>query len=134
MIGLDTNVLVRYIVQDDPKQSQRANRLIEKAIANKEMIGISQITLCELIWVLETCYHTGKEKIIDVLKQLLGTQQICIEGESAVKIALQVFERCKSIDFSDCLIAHQNAANSCSFTYTFDKRAAKELPEMFKIT
>ena len=133
MIGIDTNVIVRYIVQDDTEQSGRANRMIEKAIANKETIKISQVTLCELVWVLERCYDVSKKEVVAVLKQLLQTRQIHVEGEQTARIALQDFERHKGIDFSDCLIAHQNIANHCSYTYTFDKKAAKQLPEIFKI-
>src|ERR1700691_5257035 len=104
MIGLDTNVVVRYLAQDDPEQSKQANHIIENAVANGETFGISQITLCEIIWVLDRCYNSSKKEIIEVLKQLLKTQNIRIEKDAVVWQALQDFEHDEGIDFSDCLI------------------------------
>lgn len=132
MIGLDTNIVIRYLVQDEPKQSAQANHIIEKAISNKEMLRISQVTLCEIVWVLERCYHITKNELIDVLKQLIKTEQIQIENDNIVRQALQDFEHHSTVDFSDCLIGRQNLANDCSFTYTFDKNAAKKLHHIFK--
>jgi predicted nucleic-acid-binding protein len=132
MIGLDTNVVVRYLVQDDPKQSEEANRLIERAVAEGEILGISQISLCEIIWVLERCYDANKQELINVLNQLLQTLQIQIERDDIARQALRDFENCSGVDFSDCLIGRQNVSNNCSFTYTFDKKAAKKLDATFK--
>jgi predicted nucleic-acid-binding protein len=132
MIGLDTNVVVRYLVQDEPKQSEQANRIIEKAVVDGETLGISQVTLCEIVWVLERCYSVSKKELIDVLKQLLQTQQIRVEHDAIARQALRDFEHHAGVDFSDCLIGRQNAFNDCSFTYTFDKNAAKKLHATFK--
>lgn len=133
MIGLDTNMVVRYLVQDEPKQSKCANRLIEKTVADREVLGISLVTLCEIVWVLERCYGLIRTELIDVLKQLLQTQSIWIEHDVVVRQALRDFESRTAIDFSDCLIGRQNEVNGCSFTYTFDKNAAKKLHTMFKL-
>jgi predicted nucleic-acid-binding protein len=133
MIGLDTNIVVRYLVQDEPDQSECANRIIDKAVADKELLGISLVTLCETVWVLERCYNTTKTEIIEVLKQLLHTRQIQIEHKTVVWQALHDFECLEGIDFSDCLIGRQNLANDCVFTYTFDKNAAKKLNAAFKL-
>lgn len=132
MIGLDTNVVIRYLVQDDPKQAGLANRIIEKAVTRGEMLGISQVTLCEIVWVLERCYSLDREGVIGVLKQLLQTQQIRVEQDTVARQALRDFEQHEGVDFSDCLIGRQNAFNDCSFTYTFDKKAAKKLHATFK--
>jgi predicted nucleic-acid-binding protein len=132
MIGLDTNFVIRYLVQDDPKQSAQASRLIANAVTNGVMLGISQVTLCEIIWVLEQCYSVNKSDLIIVLKQLLQTQQIRVENDTIAWQALRDFEQHSGVDFSDCLIGRQNEANDCFFTYTFDKHAAKKLP-LFKI-
>ena len=121
MIGLDTNVVVRYLVQDDPKQSKQANSIIEKAISNGETLFISLITLCEIAWVLESCYEVSKKELIDVFKRLLQTQQIKIENEDVARHALHDFEHHTGIDFSDSLIGRQNVSNGSSLTYTFDK-------------
>lgn len=133
MIGLDTNVIVRYLVQDDPKQSKAANRIIEHAVSNDELLGISLVTLCELVWVLESCYQTTKEEIISLIKQLLQIRQAWIENDDVVRQALHDFELHTGIDFADCLIGRQNIANDCAFTYTFDKLAAKKLNGAFKL-
>lgn len=133
MIGLDTNVVVRFLAQDEPKQSTLANHVIEKAIAHGETLAISQITLCEIVWVLESCYSTHKKEIINMIKQLLQTQQIWIESDAVVREALRDFEDHTGVDFSDCLIGRQNAANDCSYTYTFDKIAAKKMHSTFKL-
>lgn len=133
MIGLDTNVIVRYLVQDEPEQSDQANRLIEKAVANGETFWISQITLCEIVWVLERCYSSSKTELIDVIKQLLQTQRIRVEHDDVARQALRDFEHHEGVDFSDCLIGRQNSSNDCFFTYTFDKKAAKKLHAIFKL-
>jgi predicted nucleic-acid-binding protein len=132
MIGLDTNVIIRYLVQDEPKQSKQANGIIETAIAEGLKLSISQVTLCEVVWVLERCYHVHKMELINVIKQLLKTQQIQVEHESVAQEALLDFEHHTSVDFSDCLIGRQNTNNGCIITYTFDKQAAKKLNDTFK--
>lgn len=133
MIGLDTNVIVRYLVQDDPKQSKKANHIIESAIAASEYLWLSQITLCEVVWVLERCYDLSKKELLHILKTILQIQQIRIEFDSIVRQALSDFESHSKVDFSDCLIGRQNAFHGCVCTYTFDKDAAKNLQPMFNL-
>ncbi len=132
MIGLDTNVVVRYLVQDEPKQAKLASRIIEKAVADGKTLMISLVTLCEIVWVLERCYKLKREELIDVIRQLLQTQQIVVESEGVARQACLDFEHGASVDFSDCLIGRQNVLNGCSFTYTFDKNAAKKLHAAFR--
>lgn len=133
MIGLDTNVIIRYLVQDEPQQSMKANHIIEKAVADEEILIISQITLCEMVWVLESCYALTKKEIIEVLNKILHTHQIRIEQDDVVRHALRDFSHFDNVDFSDCLIGRQNISKGCSFTYTFDKNAAKKLNSLFKL-
>lgn len=132
MIGLDTNLVVRYLVQDDPKQSKQATHAIEKAATEGKMLVISQVTLCEIIWVLERCYSLNKEELVTVIKQILKTQQINVEQDTVARQALHDFQEKEGVDFSDCLIGKQNAAKGCVFTYTLDKKAAQRLSETFK--
>lgn len=132
MIGLDTNVVVRYLVQDEPKQAKLASRVIEKAIADGKTLMISLVTLCEIIWVLERCYKLTRHELIEVTRQLLQTKQIVVESEDVARQACLDFEHGATVDFSDCLIGRQNALNGCSFTYTFDKNAAKKLHASFR--
>ena len=79
MIGLDTNVLVRYIVQDDPAQSAAANTLIEAKCTVDAPGRVDAIVLCELAWVLESAYGYQKEVVVSVLKQLLSTAELSVE-------------------------------------------------------
>ncbi|MBA2369550.1 MAG: type II toxin-antitoxin system VapC family toxin [Candidatus Protochlamydia sp.] len=133
MIGLDTNVIVRYLIQDEPSQTKGANSIFERAVAERQTLGISQVVLCEVVWVLEDCYEQNKKVIVNIIKQLLLTEQIRIEHDSVVRQALYDFENQSGVDFSDCLIGRQNAFNGFSFTYTFDKIAAKRLHTTFKL-
>ncbi len=126
IVGLDTNVVIRYIVQDHPEQSKRANRCIESWIKQGKALRICQIALSEIYWVLERCYKLSKPELISVLSALLQTKQIQIEQDNVVWQALRDFEN-SSVGFSDCLIGRQNASCECSATFTFDKEATKQL-------
>lgn len=127
MIGLDTNVIVRYLTQDDPAQSQIANTVINKAIDQGELLWISLLTLAETTWVLERAYKIPKNKMVEVLHTLLQIQELMIEKHDIVWHALHDYKKCKEAGFVDCLIGRQNISNDCLFTYTFDKDAAKEI-------
>ncbi len=78
MIGLDTNVIVRYLTQDDPSQSEIADKIISRSTDQGEMLWISQITLCETVWVLERAYKISKKTIVEILHFLLETQEYAI--------------------------------------------------------
>lgn len=127
MIGLDTNVIVRYLTQDDPKQGELANKIISKATGQGELLWISQITLCETVRVLERAYKISKDETVNILTILLQTQELVFENHDDVWHALQEYKVCQSVAFVDCLIGRQNVSNGCAFTYTFDKDAVKEL-------
>lgn len=131
MIGLDTNIVIRYLIQDDPEQSRKVNQCIEKWIKNKQVLWICQITLCEIFWVLEKCYKLGKEELVSILYSLLKTRQIRVEKDDIAWQALYDYEKSARINFPDCLIGRQNMHLECIHTYTFDKVAAKELPKSF---
>ncbi len=127
MIGLDTNVLVRYLTQDEPIQAELANQVINKAVKQAELLWVGQITLAETVWVLERAYKIDKEEIINILHALLQTQELIFENHDIVWHALQDYKVSQSVGFVDCLIGRQNLSHDCTFTYTFDKDAAKEL-------
>lgn len=131
MIGLDTNVFVRYITQDDPAQSERVNKQIEKWIREGKTLWISQIILCEVYWVLERCYKQKKEEIITVFTEMLNMEHIQIEQQEVFRLALNDYRIGSKAVFTDCLIGRQNVFQGCSRTYTFDKAAAKSLPLFF---
>jgi len=125
MKGIDTNVLIRYIVQDDPEQSQQATHFIEKTASSEESpIFITGIVLCELVWVLEAAYEYSKENILKVLEKILRTRQFCIYQPEILWNCLHDYQQL-NIDFSDSYIAHLNASNECEYTVTFDKKATR---------
>jgi len=124
VIGLDTNVIVRYVTQDDPRQSAAATRLFEKTLSAENPGFVSAITLCEICWVLAESYHADRERIRAVLEGLLGSKQVVVEsGELAWK-ALRAWQG-SSADFSDALIAEIAAAHGAEYVATFDKAAGK---------
>ena len=123
MIGLDTNVLVRYIMQDDAKQSLAATRLIE-SLTTSEQGYISLVTIVELSWVLETAYELSKLQVIQALSLLIAVDVFKIDHVSAVSAALRAFAVSKT-DFTDHLIERLSKQAGCERTMTFDKAAAK---------
>jgi len=124
MIGLDTNVLVRYIVQDDPRQAAVAVRLIEGRCTARSPGYVSVPVLVELVWVLTSAYRHGKAVVVKVMRQILRTAEFTVEDRDTVLAALREFES-GAADFADYLIAHRNHARGCTRTYTFDRRAAR---------
>jgi len=123
MIGLDTNVLVRYIMQDDAKQSSKASALIESLDADHPGF-ISIVTVIELYWVLSSCYELTGTQVKEALEALLRAKQIVVDQADQVLRALRVFDEGKA-DFADCLIERTASGAGCTETMTFDARAAK---------
>lgn len=123
MIGLDTNVLVRYIMQDDPKQSLKASKLIE-SLGEPDRGYISLVAVVELVWVLSSCYDLSREQLALALEAMLRTKQFVVEHADQVVRALRVFKASKA-DFADCLIERSATHAGCERTVTFDVGAAK---------
>jgi predicted nucleic-acid-binding protein len=123
MIGLDTNVLVRYVAQDDSRQSPKATRLIESLTVDAPgYVGL--ISLMELVWVLTGCYASSKKEICEVLETLLRTKEIIVAHADTVWKSLRLFME-GNADFADCLIERSANEAGCSFTSTFDRNAAR---------
>jgi predicted nucleic-acid-binding protein len=114
--GLDTNVLVRYLVRDEPTQAARATRELER----EERFLIGSVVLCELVWVLEAGYGFSRAEIGDTLEKILATAQFEIEGKDLALAALDDF-RSSRADFSDCLVGRRNRAAGAAETVTFDR-------------
>lgn len=127
MIGLDTNVLVRYLAQDDKAQSAKASHFIETRLTDKSPGYINHIVLIETVWVLESCYAASKQAIANVIQQLASTVQLLLQDGELVLKALRLFES-SNIDFPDALLAIVNEQNGCDTTVTFDKKAGKVKP------
>lgn len=123
MIGLDTNVLVRYIMQDDAKQSPKATALIESLSPDNPGF-ITLVSVVELYWVLTSSYDLTGQQVKQALEVLLRTKQIIVDRADQVLRALRVFDDGKA-DFADCLIERTAVSAGCEQTMTFDVGAAK---------
>jgi len=122
MIGIDTNVLVRFIVQDEPKQSKIATKLIETGLSAAKKGFISSIVLCEVVWVLKRLYRQPKDRLLLVVKAILEAEVFEVEHRDCAWRAYYDYDE-GSADFSDYYLARINKTYGASFTVTFDERA-----------
>ncbi|MDY6994298.1 MAG: type II toxin-antitoxin system VapC family toxin [Pseudomonadota bacterium] len=120
MIDIDTNVLIRYIIQDDPLQSALATEFLEKNCTPENPGYLHAIVLCELVWVLESSYEYKREQVAMVLQYLLETDSLVIQEIENVGLALEAYRE-KSIDFSDALLGESNQSHGCQTTITLEK-------------
>ncbi|MDF3047966.1 MAG: hypothetical protein K0R73_1084 [Candidatus Midichloriaceae bacterium] len=124
MIGLDTNILVRYFTQDDETQAKLSKELIRRYAGKAESLFINNIVICELIWVLERGYKYSRQQISSAVKLMLSTKEFAYENLEHIWLALNEYEL-NGVDFSDALIGEINKGQGCKATYTFDQRAIK---------
>lgn len=123
MIGLDTNLLVRHLTEDDPEQARLASALIAKSCSLDEPGYINRIVICEVVWVLERAYRYDRVAIASCIETMLRTADLRVENEKAVWTAL--FRYQEGYDFADALIGETNAMAGVAETRTFDRRAAR---------
>lgn len=124
MAGLDTNILVRWLVDDDVRQSQRVGALLRSAAQRQEVLFVPVTVVLELEWVLRSRYELQKADILHAMNALLETRELEFQAEPAVERALHSY-RLGSADFADCLHAGICAAAGQAPMYTFDTKAAK---------
>ena len=124
MLGLDTNVLVRFLVRDDEAQFDKARKLIKREVAAGRRVFVSQLVLLETEWVLRSRYGLPKMEIIAAISGLLDATDVQFEDEMAIEAALFVWKD-NGVEFADCLIGAQNKKLGCRVTATFDLKAAK---------
>jgi len=124
VVGLDTNVVVRYLAQDDPKQSAAANKLFETVLTPDEPGFVSAVVLCEIAWVLAECYGADRARIRTALEGLLVARQLSVEAPDTVRKALRAWGE-SGADFADALIGAVAASHGAAKTVTFDRAAAK---------
>ena len=125
MIALDSNVLVRFLVEDDREQSRRANALIVKASRSEEPLYVADVVMAETVWVLMRCYKLPKDEIIDILRRLLLARQLTFGDVDTLSRALDGFTWGKG-DFADYLIRESAKAAGCDLVAKFDKALLKE--------
>ena len=121
MIAVDTSVLARFIVEDDSEQTNRADALFRRAAAKGLSIFVSDVVLCELVWVLATAYKVPRAEIASALANLTRAKQIEIGNADLVYRALAAYRAGKG-DFADYVIREHALAAGCSSVATFDKR------------
>lgn len=123
MIGLDTNVVVRYLVQDDLDQSATASALIED-LTETDPGYLSLVTVIELYWVLRRAYQVGLSRCTELLDGLLDARELRVDQDAVVRAALTASRGGR--DFADAVIAELGRAAGCGYTVTFDQRAARD--------
>lgn len=124
MIGIDTNVLVRFLVKDDAQQAAAAKALFDARSARGEPIRIGLVVLAETAWVLRSRYGVGRNELSRVLDELIEDPLIDLQDEAAVSVASREFGE-SVLEFADLLIAAVNDLHGCSTTMTFDRRATR---------
>jgi predicted nucleic-acid-binding protein len=126
MKALDTNILARYLRDDDAVQSRRAAQYIQAAIRSGEPLYLNHVVLCELSWILSSVYDHRREDIVKVIGTILLTGQFRLEDKPSIEGALEDYKSGKA-DFADCLIGRRNRTFGCEATLTFD-RNLRRLP------
>jgi len=124
MLGIDTNVLVRFLVRDDEPQFEKARRLIRREVAAGEDVFLSLMVLMETEWVLRSRYSLKKTQIMEAFSGLLDATEVQLEDEPAIEETLYIWKD-NAADFADCLIGAHNRRLGCRATATFDENAGK---------
>lgn len=124
MYGLDTNVLVRFLLRDNLIQAEQAKAAIEDAVAGGKSIAVSLLTILETEWVLRACAKLSKVDVITTFRKLLEARDLQIELEEVLEAALYYYESSKA-DFADCLISSRYIDLKCEAMLTFDRNASK---------
>jgi len=124
MIGLDTNILVRYLTQDDPVQSAKATYILERRLTPKNPGFVSVVVVVETVWVLDRAYGLTAQEIAAAVERLLQVEVLIIEDEQQVFTAMVALKEGRA-SFADALIAELGARAGCTRTLTFDQRAGR---------
>lgn len=124
MIGADSNVLLRFLLKDEAKQTERVRHFLEQARASNETVLISSVVLCETVWVLKRGHGKSKAQLVEALSYLLQAEPFLVEAEDLVLAALQAYQSGPG-DFADYLIGLIHQARGCRHTITFDRALHK---------
>lgn len=123
MKGLDTNVLVRLLTQDDKVQGPAAEAYVRGACSRDSPCFVNRVVLAELVWVLETAYGYPPSTVAEAIERILRTEEFMVEDNDVARSALVAYRRAGA-DFADALIGRGNKAQGCDATATFDRKAA----------
>ena len=124
MLGIDTNVLVRFLVRDDQTQFEKVRKLLKREVSNGRRVFINQLVLLETEWVLRSRYGLAKTQMLETISGLLDAPDVQLEYEPSIEEAVFVW-RDANADFADCLIGARNRRLGCKATATFDTKALK---------
>ena len=124
MIGLDTNVLVRYLTQDDPAQSPRATEFIERQLTEDNPGYVSAVVMAEMVWVLERAYELENVEIVDCIERILQAAVLVVQNEQEVFTAMTVLKDARG-SFADGFILALATKAGCLNTVTFDRKALR---------
>ncbi len=124
MIGLDTNVILRYLLQDDPTQTRQVNRIFERQLSESKPGFINLATVLEVVWVLRSLLKQTPDQIATQIENLLTSDSLEVQNEQQVFEAAFALKRGTG-EFEDALIGALNSWSGCSHTLTFDRSAAK---------
>lgn len=124
MIGLDTNILVRYLTQDDPVQSAKATQILERRLTPKNLGFVSVVVIVETVWVLDRAYGLTAREISGAVERLLQVDVLALENEQEVFTAMVALKQGRA-SFADTLIAELGTRAGCGRTLTFDRKAAQ---------
>jgi len=127
MTGLDTNVVVRLLVDDDPEQRELARAFVARTCTPDEPGYIDHIVLVETAWVLGSAYSFERNEIASAIESIMNVEEFTVEGPDLVRNALRASDR--GADFSDALLGAVNRSAGCERTATFDRAAALKIDE-----
>ena len=124
MLGIDTNVLVRFLVRDNAVQFEKARKLIKREVSAGRRVFVNQLVIMETEWVLRSRYIVSKNQIIEAISGLLDAAVVQFEDEPAIEEALFLWKD-TTADFADCLIGAKNRRLGCRAMASFDLKASK---------
>jgi len=124
MIGLDSNVLIRYLTQDDPIQSAKATEIMERRLTERDPGFVSIVAMAEIVWVLDRAYDLTPRQIAAAIERMLQTDALVVEQERQVFTAMVAFREGRGA-FADALIAELGTRAGCGHTLTFDRKALR---------
>ena len=125
MIGLDTNVLVRFLVEDDAEQARRAKAVVQRAVDREEKLYVSNVALCELAWILDRAYGLARPEVASALRALLSAKHVLLEDADLIERALATYDtgRAGLPDYVICELARDAG---CRTVVTFDRTLLRE--------